>query len=50
LEDLDRYFGAEYGRTEEDESVPDGEVSGIRVALELRDELAAKYEISQASA
>ena len=39
LDDLDRYYGAELGKTEEDEPVPDGEISGVRVALELRDEL-----------
>lgn len=39
LEDLDRYYGAEIGGTEEDKPVPEGEISGIRTTLELRDEL-----------
>ncbi|KIJ45736.1 hypothetical protein M422DRAFT_29810 [Sphaerobolus stellatus SS14] len=39
VDDLDRYYGAELGRTEEDEPVPEDEISGIRVALELRDKL-----------
>jgi len=37
--DLDRRYGAELGKTEEDEPVIEGETAGIRTALELRDSL-----------
>ncbi|KAF8528055.1 Nucleotidyltransferase [Hysterangium stoloniferum] len=39
LEDLDRRYGAELGKTEEDQPVIEGETAGIRTALELRDSL-----------
>jgi hypothetical protein len=41
LEDLDRYYGAELGKSEEDEPTrtSETEISGIRTALELREDL-----------